>query len=558
MNAKWIINHYLLIPLISISGLLLAYSKLSVVIGGIGHGFGKGLLTEIKLELLLVALSYYAIFFSLKSNRYRHALSLLPVLAFYLFYDYYFISFGKVFKFCDVSELPELIDILPAWQLSSYSLIVVGLMLLLIINTRIRWQSAILPVTLLTTLLIITVINPNNYLRLFKTVSSFSVTDWSDEYTAQNGYISAVLYFAANMSHAKTEANNIPDTDLAYEQSQAQLMQFLAEKGNHHNVHIILLESFFNPKSFSRIHYNGAPYHSEFTTLIKQQESVVISPVFGGFTAQAEFEVLCGVPALQKYNSVEFNGFTGAKTFCLPSLLQDYRGVASNSYKPNFFNTPNADKGMGFKEIYFPQQYASNSNTYLSLVDDEKFMFDGDLFTQNLQFVKHHITTEARKPLFNYVLGVYGHMPFTINETRHPRLLKAQLHNKILNDEYQRAVNQIVYRTQALAYYLTALIKLDPHSLIIVMGDHVPRLGGTPFYQTMGYRNNSQDSIHKPPAFYIVNARFIKKQELHQYDIMNVIFNYLTDNAYCHVYSCQRSQQNLLNSYRSIMARALK
>ncbi|MFZ2726650.1 MAG: sulfatase-like hydrolase/transferase [Methylococcaceae bacterium] len=554
MNTK--LSTQVLIPLLSIALLLMSYSQLSIFLGGMGSGFGEAFLISIKLECLLVSIAYYLIFFTLKPNRYRYLLSLLPVLLFYSFYDYYFISFGKVFKFCDLSELPELIDVLPIAQLLGYLSVLLVFASIFILNLQKKRRYFILPTLSIITTVVLLNFAPTLYLSLFKSVAKFDPTDWSDEYTAQNGYLSALFYFEAVMNKAKQEANQYRDNKTD-ENQQLQLAQFLADKSNGHNVHIIMLESFFNPKSFSKISYNHSPYHENFLNLLNQQESVVISPVFGGFTAQAEFEVLCGVPALHQYGSVEFNSFTGKPTFCLPNLLSNYRTVATNSYKPNFFNAPNANKSMGFKEIYFPRQYASKSQTYLDLVDKTQFIFDGDLLAQNLEFVKQHKASDNPKPLLNYVLGVYGHMPFSLDETRHPLLLKARSHNKNLNAEYQRAINQIVYRTQALAYYLAQLIKLDPQSLIIVMGDHVPRLGGTGFYRNMGYRNNSHDSIHKPPAFYIINGQFIKKQELHQYDIKRVIFNYLTNNQYCEVYSCQRTKSQLTQDYHNIMARAL-
>jgi hypothetical protein len=561
-----IFTKYLFIPILNIIVFLFGYQALTIQYGGVGYGgiaydWGKTGFSGFLLEFFLVIIFYYTLFFVLKNNRYRHILAILPIVIFYLFYDYYFILFGRVFKLCDLSEIPELIDVLPFWQTALYITLLLHIIFILAINFSKSWKSYIFPIFILLTVTFSVRVYPAWYLdKIFKPVVAFEASPWSDQNTAQNGYFTTLLYFEAMMIQQQALAAEVYGYVVEYEKSQTQLSQFLKEKNNSRNIHVIVLESFFNPKLLTKVNYSDSVYAKEFSTLLNGHESAVISPVFGGGTAQAEFEVLCGVPALHKYNSIEFNSFTGASVYCIPTLLKaiGYRVVASNSYKPNFFNAVNAYKGVGFGETYFPQQYAPQSNTYLSLVDKEKYIFDGDLFEQNLDFVKDHINAKDHKPLFNYMLGMYGHMPFTMDEKRHPLHLKAMVNTKPLNDEYQRATNQIFYRSQALAVYLDKLIKLDPNSLIIVLGDHLPELGGTEFYKKMGFRNNDEDNVHKPSAFYIINGQFVKKEETHQYDLMMLMLDYLTDNKYCKTYPCQRPRETLEYQYNMDMARSLK
>lgn len=563
----FIFSKYLVIPLIIITVFLFAYQAFTVLYysgvgyGGVAYEWGKKGITGIPLEYLLVTISYYLNFSILKDNRYRHFLALLPIAGFYFFYDYYFISFGKVFKICDFSELPELIDVLPFWQIVLYITILLHILFVIYINLTRIWQRYILPLAFIIIVLFTITIKPLWYLEgIVKPIATFSETPWSDQNTAQNGYLTTLLYFEAMMTNSKNTAKQIYGDGIAYEKSQEQLTQFLKEKTKPRNIHIIVLESFFNPALFDKINYNITPYSKKFLTLLGNNESAVISPVFGGHTAQAEFEVLCGVPALHKYSSIEFNSFTGESVFCVPQLLKNigYRVIASNSYKPSFFNAINAYKGIGFDEIYFPKQFVPMSDTYISLVDKEKYIFDGDLFNQNLAFIKEHLDKKDNKPIFNYILGVYGHMPFDINTKRHPMILKAKANKKSLNEEYHRAINQIYYRTEALANYLEQLIKLDPNSLIMVMGDHVPKLGGAGFYKDMAYRHTEEKGHHKPSAFFIINGEFVKKPDIHQYDLMTLMFDYLTDKQYCKEYPCERTKDILEYQYNMDMARALR
>lgn len=555
-----ILAKFLFVPIAIVAIFFLGYQPLSNDYGGI-YSWDKGAINFVPLEFCLVAILYYSLFFILKDNRYRYFLALLPLIIFYIFYDYYFISLGKVFKFCDLSEIPELIDVLPFWQIAINITILLHVLFIIAINLYRLWYKYILPVFVITTLFIIVSVKPTWYLEgVFNPFAKYGITPWSDQGTAQNGYITSLLYFEAMMTNSKALANEMYGDGIEYEKSQEKLAQFLKEKNNGRNIHVIILESFFNPKLFAKISYNNIIYAKEFSDMLANRESSSISPVFGGNTAQAEFEVLCGVPALHKYSSIEFNSFTSESVFCIPRLLKSagYRVVASNSYKPSFFNAINAYQGIGFDEIYFPKQYTPNSNTYFSLVDKAKYLFDGDLFTQNLKFVKEHIEQKNAQPIFNYVLGVYGHLPFTLDEKRHPIRLKASVNKKPLNDEFQRAANQIYYRTQALADYVAQLTKIDPDSIIIMMGDHVPKLGGIQFYSDMAYRNNEEGNIHKTPAFFVIDSQFVKKEDTHQYDMMTLMYDYITNNQYCQAYPCKRTPEELDYQYNMSMARALR
>jgi len=153
-----------------------------------------------------------------------------------------------------------------------------------------------------------------------------------------------------------------------------------------------------------------------------------VSPVFGGKTSQAEFEVLCGVPAFQELAGVEFNSFTGVPAYCLPGTLQlaGYRAVATNSFKPPFFNAVSAYEGIGFGEMYFPRESVDDATTYLSTGDTtgEIYMFDGELFRQNLQFVEEALSDKDSPPLFRDVLTMFGHLPYVLTQDKRPYLLK--------------------------------------------------------------------------------------------------------------------------------------
>jgi len=277
-----------------------------------------------------------------------------------------------------------------------------------------------------------------------------------------------------------------------------------------------------------------------------------VSPVFGGNTAQAEFEALCGAPALARFSSIEFNLFSGANAHCLPDTLAraGYLTIASNAFRPDFFNERKAYRGIGFGQSHFPNQYYTGQ-TYLSNDSGDTFMFDGDLLKQNLAFIRKRL--REGRPLFNYVLGIYGHHPHTLENDREPvvevRSKNAQAAGPLLTN----AINQTYYRTQALADYLDELITLDPDAIVIVFGDHLPLLDhGVDTYRRLGYLGDG--AYTRVRGYLFDRGKPQPFHKLHQYDIPRLILAWLLGKPFD---PAGRSAAQLEKDYLSIMANAM-
>ena len=292
-----------------------------------------------------------------------------------------------------------------------------------------------------------------------------------------------------------------------------------------------------------------------------------LSPVFGGKTAQAEFEALCGVHAFGEMTGVEFNSFTGSPANCLPGVLGQagYESIASNAYKPSFFNALKAYKGIGFSEMYFPQEFDGTAKSYLRKGDtsgEMEYMFDGNLFTQNLEFITPLLKAPGHRPLFNYVLTIYGHMPHLINKEKRPLVLKMQSPFK---DQFlEWSANQIYYRSQAVADYVNNLMSIDPESLIILVSDHLPPgQYGMASYQKLQYLDGSEKSMHMNRILIVEAGKVKTLTTIHHYDIPALIINSITDGAYCREIKCdftakgsREDRLGLHDAYMRVMAHA--
>jgi phosphoglycerol transferase MdoB-like AlkP superfamily enzyme len=541
---------------------LYGYMRLMEGFGGFSTEYFYHQFIELGLVLYLYALFHAA----LKPGRGRSVLAALPLLMVYLVHDLFYLVFGKVFRLINLSEFPELVQILPL----GYSALLVavlclplGLFLLRMDYRRPRRLALwLVPLVLVS---VAVKAAPKAFAHSFEQLAAEIVKYSDGKSVEQNGRLAMLAYREAQRSTALTELGPYRDRE-RYEQEVAALTDELRPDGNRRNIHLIVLESFLDPRLFRDLRFSSPPANPAFDKLFGNKLGLSRSPVFGGSTAQAEFEVLCGVPAFERFSSVEFNVFSGAAAHCLPGMLKDlgYRSVASNTYKPNFFNALPAYQGAGFTDSYFPEEYSAARKTYLKLGDPgvEEYVFDKALFEQNLQFIRAHQQEHPGQPLFNYVLTIYGHTPHLLDPAQRPERIELVSHYP--DDHLHRAVNQFYYRTEAIAAYVNQLLALDKDSLVILVSDHVPPLRNGPnTYKALGYLDNRENSYYYNRIAILENGKARVYPEMRHYELPPLILNYLSEGAYCRKHACafldssrRVSREAYMGSYLRLMAHA--
>ncbi len=561
MNA--LARDFLILPVLFLLGLWL-YAKGIDAAGGLS----SELLHLQWLEVCFVLYLYGYLFLILRPGRWRGLLAAIPVLIGYLVQDIYFLAFGKVFRLVAVMELPELLQVLPAGYLFMALLFI--LLPLVIFLASINYAALLpialgaVPVFLLAGLVAYT---PGSFAGFIQSAGN-GIVNYSDAKSVErNGRYIMMMYREADRMNAFAITTPYRDRP-RYEAVIQQQAEQISRTGNMRNVHLIVLESFLDPILFSNARYSHDPVHPEFSRLFGDKQGLSVSPVFGGATAQAEFEILCGIPALAKLSSIEFNLFTGAPVYCMPGLLEKsgYRTIATNAYKTNFFNALPAYQATGFGEIYFPAEYSGSRYSYFSVADgsQDDYLFDGSLFTRNLDFVARVLAEDNSRPLFNYVMTIYGHTPHDLAEPLRPEFLK--LESDYEDDHLQRAANQYYYRTHAIADYVKKLLEIDRKSLIILVSDHVPPLQyGPRTYRELSYLDNIEGSYYYNRLLIIENGQPVVYKNIRHFDIPDIVLDFITGKEHCRVNSCNyladtpaMDRESYLDRYYRLMAHALE
>jgi len=230
------------------------------------------------------------------------------------------------------------------------------------------------------------------------------------------------------------------------------------------NVHVIALESFWDPMALTAAGLSADPIDPAFRALWAQTgNSRVLSPVFGGYTANAEFELLCGFPVTE--DAVFFEGWLRRDVPCLPRHLKGigYHSIVSHPNVAAFWNRVNAYRRIGFDEYWAKPDF---------LLDDMNRNFLGDASYYRQVWEKITPALDGDAPVFNYMLTIFGHLHYPLNDTR-PAVIETTGDNKMVRDY----ANTMYYKSRELMAFLAILRARDPDALILLFGDHAPFLG---------------------------------------------------------------------------------
>lgn len=228
------------------------------------------------------------------------------------------------------------------------------------------------------------------------------------------------------------------------------------------NVHLVLLETFWDPMNFKAFQFSRDPFDPRFRRLLEEGgDSGVMAPHFGHLTANAEFEALCGLPATE---DAVFQNRLKDVLPCLPRMLRElgYETIASHSNQQDSWGRDKAYKYMGF----------ANFNAYQAFVRDDLdgvFLNDASFYRQNREVVARF---DRASPYFNYLVTISSHYPYQLNQERRPPLVRVEP----FNEGVENYANALAYSSKAFMDWVDEVRRDDPDALIVAFGDHAPAM----------------------------------------------------------------------------------
>lgn len=372
----------------------------------------------------------------------------------------------------DIYALRSLLLILKGWQLLLVAGSLATLAGLLLFNFHFKHRRAWLVLGFILILGLSLTLFPRPIVaKLDKHVGN-SVWDQRSNYVHKG----ATLYSLQETARFFRDAEQAPDREKAAGAASALLARSSVHAPSPaqrpRNVYVILLESFWDPLLLKDIRFSQDPLGPAFRKLWQDSgHSTIMSPVFGGYTANAEFESLCGFPVV--HNDVKFERRMINAAPCLPTILEenDFDTVVSHPNIPAFWNRINAYRRMGFKTYWSIKDFNLDDMNY-------SFLSDASLYRQVVK--KSAQREKPKKAVFNYIVTYFGHWDgseiYARNEESRPQVIHCVKECK--TPEIESYANAVHYKAKELMDFLDDLRTTDPDALIVAFGDHLPFLGG--------------------------------------------------------------------------------
>jgi len=231
------------------------------------------------IELFFLFYFYVYLYFVLKPVRWRSLLAAMPIVAIYFLHDLFFLIYGKIFRLINFVEIPELMQVLPLVYGIILAVLIVIPFIVFFSFINYRNQRAILigaiPVSMLCGIIIFF---PQAYTNFIHATGN-EIIEWSDaESVESNGRYTMLFYREAERRSVLTRTAQYRDRT-RYENDVAVQVGKLKQNSNHRSVHLIVLESFLDPRLFNNAQFSQSPAHPDFEQFFKGKTGFSISKV---------------------------------------------------------------------------------------------------------------------------------------------------------------------------------------------------------------------------------------------------------------------------------------
>jgi len=235
------------------------------------------------------------------------------------------------------------------------------------------------------------------------------------------------------------------------------------------NIIFVMSEAFWDPTLMKNVSFSQDPMPF-FHSLQKSQTSgVMLSPVYGGGTANTEFEALTGLSTqFLPAGSIAYSQNINKPIEALPSILQKqgYATSAIHPYDNWFYNRNNVYKNLGFDKFVSKEFF--NSPEYKG-----QYIRDTELTKKVLDEVK-----STSKPDFIYATSMQDHGPYssTPNPQSKIKVTGSGLSpaSQAILENYTNTVSDV---DQSLKQLIEGLQQSDEPTEVVFYGDHLPMLG---------------------------------------------------------------------------------
>lgn len=253
-----------------------------VIYGGTDNSF---YLLEYPLLILIGLIFYFPVHINLKNNILAALTSALPLITVYVVIDVFYFYSHRLLRVSDIKNVLNLWDIYPLLFVGLIFVVIMSFIsmifvLFIIGSGKINVSVKRLFVGSAFRLLLITAL-----VTLFSTNTLYSYQGkflnynaWSDvRDIKKNGRLTSIIYYS--------KKNNDAAKKLAIHQQKGLQNPLSVEILRKRNIHIVMLESFIDPRYIKDVTFNKPPLYEKMRDILNNDHlDIAVSPVYGGGT----------------------------------------------------------------------------------------------------------------------------------------------------------------------------------------------------------------------------------------------------------------------------------
>ncbi|MBY9078022.1 sulfatase-like hydrolase/transferase [Paenibacillus sp. HN-1] len=263
------------------------------------------------------------------------------------------------------------------------------------------------------------------------------------------------------------------------------------------NIMFMMDEAFFDPTRLKTYTFSEDPLQFIHAEQKKTPAGFLLSPEFGGNTANVEFEALTGLSMyFLNDGSIPYQQRI-VKMSSMPSvvsILKDkgYRTLALHPFDETFYNRNKVYPVLGF------DQFTSDKD----LSDAQRLTPGG--YISDMAAVKEAVQElkSSDQPTFLHLVTMQNHFPFT-KGLNGPTTVTVDGVAAERKDELETYVQDTKLTDQALAYLAEQLKSIERPTVVVFWGDHLPALSSD-IYTQAGWDKSPREK-HETKLLYLAN-----------------------------------------------------
>lgn len=274
------------------------------------------------------------------------------------------------------------------------------------------------------------------------------------------------------------------------------------------NIILVMSEAFWDPTVLPGISFSEDPLPYFHALQHKHNSGVMLAPVYGGGTANTEFEVLTGFSTqFLPQGVIPYIQFVHKPIEALPAILkkQGYAATAIHTYDDWFYRRNSVYPNLGF-ECFISKDSFSNPEY------SGPYIRDTELSQRILQVLE-----QTDKPDFIFAISMQAHGPYSNMENPDlPIKISAELEpeTRFILENYTNIISDV---DKSLELLIEGLKMQNEPTMVVFFGDHLPMLGNDcEVYKEAGYFQNDSsydDYLKKYSVPIIVWDNFSNRRE---------------------------------------------